>query len=491
VTRPDAKHRSKSAESGLPSDAAGASPSASGASHQLWGGRFVLGLADAADGLNRSLPVDHRLWPQDVHAARAWVLALGRAGVLEPKEEVALLAGLDRVGERLADGAAAGAPDEDVHTLVERLLYEEVGELAGKLNTGRSRNDQVATDLRLWTLQAIREVDREVAALGSALVEQAKHGLDLLLPGYTHGQRAQPVRWAYVLAAHAWPLTRDRERLADAAGRTSELPLGLGAVAGSGMPVDRPLLQRLLGFDRLSPNALDATGDRDFVAETLFALGLLATHCSRLAGELQTYASSEYGFVRLADSYSTGSSLLPQKRNPDVLELTRAKAARLLGDLSGLLALLKGLPAGYSKDLQEDKAFLFDAVDTLLLTLPALRGAIETLEPVPQRMEQALDASLRATDLADKLVQTGVPFREAHALIGRLVREAEAGAVEINEVSADVAEAIHPRLPGLIAALGSWEDSVEYRATAGGSARHTVVAQIAELEAAFQVVLKQ
>ncbi len=459
-----------------------------GTPHQLWGGRFALGLEEAADRLNRSLPVDHRLWPQDVRAARAWVLALGRAGVLEPDEQVALLAGLERVAERLADGAAAGAPDEDVHTLVERLLYEEVGELAGKLNTGRSRNDQVATDLRLWTLEAIRHVDHEVAALGRALVEQAKRGVDLLLPGYTHGQRAQPVRWGYVLVAHAWPLARDRARLADAARRAAELPLGLGALAGSGMPVDRRLLKQLLELERLSPNALDATGDRDFAAETLFALTLLATHCSRLAGELQTYASSEYGFVRLADGFSTGSSLLPQKRNPDVLELARAKAARLLGDLSGMLALLKGLPAGYSKDLQEDKAFLCDAVDTVLLTLPALRGAVETLEPVAQRMQGALDSSLLATDVADKLVESGVPFREAHGLVGRLVRAAEAAGVGITGVGSSVAKAVHPKLPGLLATLGSWEDSVERRATAGGSARAAVLAQIEELDAAFQVV---
>jgi len=292
-----------------------------------------------------------------------------------------------------------------------------------------------------------------------------------------------------VLMAHAWPLTRDRERLADAAGRTAELPLGLGAVAGSGMPVDRTVLQKLLGFDRLSPNALDATGDRDFVAETLFALALLATHCSRLAGELQAYASSEYGFVRLADGYSTGSSLLPQKRNPDVLELARGKAARLLGDLSAMLGLLKGLPAGYSKDLQEDKAILFDAVDTVLLTLPALRGAIETLEPVAGRMERALDQSLLATDLADKLVGAGVPFREAHTLVGRLVRAAEAAGVGIRDVGTDVAQGIHPKLPGFIATLGSWDDSVERRATAGGSARAAVQAQIEELATAFQVVL--
>src|SRR5438128_7533876 len=371
--------------------------------HQMWGGRFAFGPSEALDALNRSLPVDHRLWPQDVAASKAWVHALSRAGVLSPAEETQLLDGLDRVAERLADGAAAGAPDEDVHTLVERLLYEEVGAAAGKLHTGRSRNDQVATDLRLWTLDAVDQLDADLATLGRVLVEKAKEGVDVLLPGYTHGQRAQPVRWAYVLLAHAWPLVRDRQRLADARRRVAELPLGSGALAGSGFAVDRVLLKEALGFRSVSANALDATGDRDFVAEVLFALTLVGTHLSRLAAEIVLYTSAEFGFVRLSDDFSTGSSLLPQKRNPDIFELARAKSGRLLGDLVALLTTLKGLPAGYSKDLQEDKALLFDAFDTLGRVLPAVTGAVAALTVDAERMRGALDASLRATDPADLL----------------------------------------------------------------------------------------
>src|SRR5256886_2294256 len=268
----------------------------------------------------------------------------------------------------------------------------EVGAAAGKLQPGRSRNDQVATDLRLWTLEAIDQVDGDIAALGRALVARGLDGVDALLPGYTHGQRAQPVRWAYVLLAHAWPLVRDRQRLADARRRVAELPLGSGALAGSGFPVDRVLLKEALGFRAVCANALDATGDRDFVAEVLFALTLVGTHLSRLAAELVLYSSAEFGFVRLSDDFSTGSSLLPQKRNPDIFELARAKSGRLLGDLVALLTILKGLPAGYSKDLQEDKALLFDGFDTLALVLPAATGAITALSVDTERMRAALDA---------------------------------------------------------------------------------------------------
>lgn len=466
-------------------DAAAGATAAPGA-HQLWGGRFATGQPAAAlDQLNRSLPVDHRLWPQDLRVARAWVRALALAGVLEAAEEETLLAGLDRVAERLADGAAIGAPDEDVHTLVERLLYEEIGDLAGKLNTGRSRNDQVVTDLRLWLFEALEAVAREVRALGRTLTDRAADGVDLLLPGYTHGQRAQPVRWAYVLLAHAWPLARDLDRLREIRRRAAALPLGAGAVAGSGIAVDRVFLQEELGFRALAPNALDVTGDRDFVAEALFAVTLLGTHLSRLAGELITYASAEYGFVRLADDWCTGSSLLPQKRNPDVLELARAKAARALGDLTALLATLKGLPAGYAKDLQEDKAALFGAVDAVLLTLPAVRGAVGTLEPRADRMREALDASLFATDLADGLVRAGVPFREAHGQVGRAVRAAEENGVPLPELPAAVARGIHPALPGLLASLGDWEASIERRATPGGSSRVAVAAQLDDLREVF------
>jgi len=453
--------------------------------HQMWGGRFSVGPSEALDALNRSLPVDHRLWPQDVAASKAWVHALGRVGVLTTAEETQLLDGLDRVIERLADGAAVGAPDEDVHTLVERLLYAEVGAVAGKLHTGRSRNDQVATDLRLWTLDAIDHLDRDLAALGRALVSRAESGVELLLPGYTHGQRAQPVRWAYVLLAHAWPLVRDRQRLADARRRVAELPLGSGALAGSGFAVDRVLLKEALGFRSVSANALDTTGDRDFVAEVLFALTLVGTHLSRLAAELVLYTSAEFGFVRLADDFSTGSSLLPQKRNPDVFELTRAKSGRLLGDLVALLTTLKGLPAGYSKDLQEDKALLFDGFDTLALVLPAVTGAIATLTTDGGRMQAALDATLRATDLADFLVETGVPFRESHGLVGRLVREAERSGVSLDRVPHALAAGIHPALGAALAQLGTWDDSVESRATAGGASRGSVTEQLTALRAVF------
>ena len=452
----------------------------------MWGGRFALGPSEALDALNRSLPVDHRLWPQDVFASKAWVHALGRARVLSASEESQLLEGLDRVADKLADGAAVGAADEDVHTLVERLLYAEVGAVAGKLHTGRSRNDQVATDLRLWTLGAIDELDAAVAELGRTLVAKAKDGLDAILPGYTHGQRAQPVRWAYVLLAHAWPLVRDRQRLADARRRTAEMPLGSGALAGSGFPVDRLLLKEALGFRAISANALDATGDRDFVADVLFAIALVGTHLSRLGSEFITYASGEFGFVTLADSFSTGSSLMPQKRNPDVFELARGKSGRMLGDLVALLTTLKGIPAGYQKDLQEDKALLFDACDTLGTVLPAVTGAIDTLTVNAERMAAALDPAMWATDLADRLVEAGVPFRESHGLVGRLVRAAEQSGVTLDKVSTQIAAEIHPALGPALAQLGSWEQSVESRATPGGASRASVELQIEELSRSFQ-----
>ncbi len=446
--------------------------------HHLWGGRFQVETDAALVKLNESLSVDFRLWPYDIRSAKAWVSAIALAGVLDAAEEEQLSAGLDRVATRLERGDGDTATDEDVHTLVERLLYEEVGELAGKLNTGRSRNDQVSTDLRLWCLDAASAVDYELRALGNVLVSQAKRGVDVVLPGYTHGQRAQPVRWAYVLLAHAWPLARDLGRLADAARRLAESPLGLGALAGSDVPVDRDYLKEQLDFERLSRNGLDATGARDFVAEFLFVLGMVATHVSRLAGELFTYSSAEYGFVRLSDAYCTGSSLLPQKRNPDVLELARAKSSRILGDLVGMLTLVRGLPAGYSKDLQEDKSLLFDAVDTTLLTLPAIRGAVAEMTPVTDRMEMALDQTLLATDLADQLVATGIPFRDAHRLVGNLVRTAESLSVPLTAVPTETASTVHPELPRLIGSLGTWWDSVERRVTAGGSSRASVEGQI-------------
>ena len=451
----------------------------------MWGGRFRTPPDEALAALNDSLPVDRRLWMQDIRGSKAWVTALHEASVLDADERTALHDGLDRVGERLAGGGEVDATDEDIHTLVERLLYEEVGDVAGKLHTGRSRNDQVVTDLRLWCLDAIDALDEQIAALGAALVGQGRSGIDLLLPGYTHGQQAQPVRWAYVMAAHAWPLVRDRERLGELARRVAVLPLGSGALAGSAVAVNRERLGELLGFGSISQNALDATGDRDFVAEMLFGATLLATHVSRLGGELVTYSSTEYGFVRLSDAFSTGSSLLPQKRNPDVFELARAKAARMLGDLVAMLGTMRALPAGYSKDLQEDKTLLFDAVDTMLVTLPAVRGAVATMEPVPDRMRSVLRETLLATDIADELVNAGIPFREAHGLTGRLVRQAETLGVRLREVPSDRAKQIHEGLPGILERLGSFEDSVERRRTVGGTSRASVEAQLDALDSLF------
>ncbi len=451
----------------------------------MWGGRFRTPPDQALAALNDSLPIDRRLWMQDIRGSKAWVTALHEASVLNPDERTALHDGLDRVGERLADGGEIDATDEDIHTLVERLLYEEVGDVAGKLHTGRSRNDQAVTDLRLWCLDAIEALDEQIAALGTALVGQGRGGVDMLLPGYTHGQQAQPVRWAHVMAAHAWPLVRDRERLEEIAQRVAVLPLGSGALAGSGVAVNRDLLCELLGFRTISQNALDATGDRDFVAEMIFAATLLATHVSRLGGELVTYSSTEYGFVRLSDAFSTGSSLLPQKRNPDVFELARAKAARTLGNLVAMLGTMRALPAGYSKDLQEDKTLLFDAVDTMLVTLPAVRGAVATMEPVPDRMRSVLRETLLATDIADELAIAGIPFREAHGLTGQLVREAETLGVQLREVPSDRAKQIHEMLPGILGRLGSFEDSVERRRTVGGTSKASVDAQLDALETLF------
>src|SRR2546426_1580540 len=451
--------------------------------HQMWGGRFVLGPSEALDALNRSLPVDHRLWPQDVAASKAWVHALCRAGVVTAHEETQLLGGLDRVADQLADGAAVGAPDEDVHTLVERLLYNEVGGLAGKLHTGRSRNDQVATDLRLWTLDAIDHLDAGVAALGKTLVGKAKEAMDRTLPGSTPGQRAQPGRWAYVLVAHAWPLVRDRQRLADARRRTAELPLGSGALAGSGFPVDRVLLKEALGFRVVSPNALDATGDRDFVADVLFAIALIGTHLSRLGAELITYASGEFGFVTLADDFSTGSSLLPQKRNPDVFELARGKAGRLIGNAQRLAIVMKGLPSGYQKDLQEDKEAVFDTADTLSSLLAALAPAVAALEPNPERMQQSLSTDLLAVELADALVEQGVTFREAHESVARLWAAAERAGVDPVALPEKERLAISPHFTSARLAALTPEAAIARRDHGAGTGPRAVAHQLAQAEA--------
>jgi argininosuccinate lyase len=387
--------------------------------HQLWGGRFASSPAPELDELNRSLPVDARLWAEDIEASRAWVQALAGAAVLTAAEAAELDAGLARVADRLEAGAAQDAPDEDIHTLVERLLYEEVGEVAGKLHTGRSRNDQVATDTRLYALRSGTRLDADLRGLQQALVRQAAATIDLVIPAYTHVRRAQPIRVAHWLLAHFWAFERDRQRLADALERVAVLPLGSGAIAGCGFPVDRAQLRKTLGFRDISANSVDAVGDRDWMCEIVFVAALIGAHLSRLAEDLILYSSDEFGYVRLPEAYTTGSSLLPQKRNPDGLELARGKAARLAGDVAAALSLLKGLPSGYQKDLQEDKALLFGALDALAALLPATRETIYGLEFDLDALDHASsDVTLLATDLADALVRRGVPFREAHKAVG-------------------------------------------------------------------------
>jgi argininosuccinate lyase len=455
------------------------------ASHVMWGGRFAEPMDPRLDRLNRSLPVDRRVWREDLATNRAWVRALAGCAALTAAERESLLAGLDRVERALESGAAEAAADEDVHSLIERLLGETIGSVAGKLHTGRSRNDQMATDLRLWTLGALARLDAALSALGRALIGQAERGLDLLMPAYTHTQRAQPVRFAHWLLSHAWPLARDRARLADARRRTAVLPLGSGAIAGTGFAVDRSALAAELGFAAVSANSMDAVGDRDFAIEAVFAASLAGVHLSRLAEDLVLFSSAEFGFVKLAEPFTTGSSLMPQKRNPDSLELARGAAGHLIGRLVGLLTTLKAMPTGYQKDLQENNAALFEALDRTEHAAELMAGVVATLTPDAGRMAAGLDASVLATDLADLLVASGKAFREAHALVGALVRRAEQLGVPLDRISAAEAAKLDPDLPTRLAALGGPAAAVERRGVPGGTARAAVVAQLEAARAAF------
>jgi argininosuccinate lyase len=448
----------------------------------LWGGRFEGAPAAEMDRLNRSLPVDHRLWREDVAGSAAWAAELGAARVLPAAEAADLVAGLERVGSRLegwGPGDWAAAPDEDIHTLVERLLFEEVGESAGRLATGRSRNDQVSTATRLWALGAVSSLDGCLAGLQAALADQAAVHVETVMPGYTHLQRAQPVSAAHWLLSHVWPLFRDRERLAEAARRTGVLPLGSGAVAGCPFPVDRERLARALGFHGVSENSMDAVADRDFVAELLFAMALVGAHLSRLAEDVLVFASSEFGFLRLSDRYATGSSLMPQKKNPDAMELARGKTGRLVGELVAWLTTLKGLPSGYNKDLQEDKTSLFAAFDTLDAVLPAVTGTVRELTVDAAACAAAVDTAMLATDLADALVERGVPFRTAHEQVGRLVRLAETRACPLDALPPAVVAEVVPVAGGLdLAAILDVGASLARRAGPGGTAPAAVREQL-------------
>ncbi|HZQ26921.1 MAG TPA: argininosuccinate lyase [Acidimicrobiales bacterium] len=402
----------------------------------LWSGRFGDGPSDELMAFTVSLPFDRRLAGDDLAGSRAHVRGLGRGGVLTPDEVGILLATLDHVAEELADGTFKFQPgDEDVHTAIERRVTEIAGLVGAKLHTGRSRNDQVATALRLFTKRELAETARRVLALQRVLQDRAVTSGDIYLPGYTHLQRAQPVLLAHHLLAHGWALARDVDRLARTIERMDVSPLGAGALAGSSLPLDPDAVADDLGFAARFENSLDAVSDRDFVAEALFDLALLGVHLSRIGEEVVLWSSEEFGFVRLDDAYATGSSMLPQKKNPDIAELARGKAGRLIGHLTGVLAMLKGLPLSYNRDLQEDKEPLFDAIDQVQLALAALGGLLATATFDAPRMQAAADAEASsAVDLAEWLVARGMPFREAHTVVGGLVRDSIERHVPLSEL---------------------------------------------------------
>lgn len=450
----------------------------------LWGGRFAEPTDDDLRALNDSLGFDKRLYAQDIAGSIAYARAIGDAGVITPLEAEILVDGLLKIRAEFEQGSFEfQLGDEDIHTAVERRLTELVGPVGGKLHTGRSRNDQVATDFRLWLMQATTQLEARLSALQYALINQAEQHVHTLLPGYTHLQPAQPITAAHWLMSFFWMLARDRARLVDARQRAAVMPLGAGALSGTPFNIDRVFLAQELGFAAPSQNSLDAVSDRDFVAEGLFVLALLGTHLSRLAEDLIIYSSPAYGFITLHDRYSTGSSLMPQKRNPDPMELARGKAGRLIGNLTGLLTTLKGLPSSYNKDLQEDKEAVFDSVDTLLLLLPVITAVINTLQMNVDKMRAALSEEMLATDLADYLVIKGLPFREAHHVVGLAVRMAVAQGGNLSALPLDRLRTLSPLFNDDVAQVFDFDAAVARRRVLGGTAPEAVAGQIEQAKA--------
>jgi argininosuccinate lyase len=446
---------------------------------QLWTGRLDGALDGKAAALNSSLSVDRRLAVQDVRGSIAWANGLARAGVLTAGEAQELKRGLEQVARELADGSFPFAEtDEDIHTAVERRLGELVGETAGKLHTGRSRNDQVATDFRMWVMEETDRAAADLRGVQKALVDRAERDFGIVMPGYTHTQRAQPVQLAHWWLAHFWALERDHARLLDVKRHAAVCPLGSGALAGTSFPVDREALAKDLGFESVSPNSIDAVSDRDFAVEFLFCTALIGVHISRLADALILFCSSEFGFIELSDSFSTGSSLMPQKKNPDMLELARGKSGRWIGLLTGLLATLKGLPSAYDKDLQEDKPPVFEAADALGTVLPVLEGLINSLTVNGGRMAEAVDDGMLAVDLAEYLVRKGVPFRTAHSAAGKAVRRALELGVPLSRMEWKEFHGIHASFERDLTEVFNVERAQARRASEGGTAPEAVKKQI-------------
>ncbi|MEW6502656.1 MAG: argininosuccinate lyase [Chloroflexota bacterium] len=448
---------------------------------KLWGGRFSSQTDILAAQLNASIAFDWRLAPFDVRASSIWAEELAEIGLLSSEEHQQIQRGLEQISSEIQDQSFQIKPDdEDVHTAIERRLFELIGEPAGKLHTGRSRNDQVMTDFLLWLREAGGILENALREVQQALIDRAETDLGLMIPGYTHLQRAQPILLSHWWLSHFYPLQRDRQYLAFLLKQANLCPLGSSALAGCPYPINRFRLAQKLGFDAPIPNSIDAVSSRDAAASFLFLASLVSVHLSRLAEALILFSTTEFGFVELPDAYTTGSSIMPQKKNPDMLELTRAKAGTTIGKLTGFLSVLKNLPSAYDKDLQEDKPAVFSTFDSLSLILPVISGILRSLVVNPSKLSAGLDSTLLATEIADFLVLQGIPFRKAHHLVGELVKECANQGITLLQVSAERLAKIHERLPGQLNRLLDPHLAVERRSQFGGTSSESVKTQIVQ-----------
>lgn len=450
---------------------------------KLWGGRFTGKTDPLMEKFNESLPVDKRMWAEDILGSQAYAKALAKAGILTEEEAVAIVEGLDTVASEWGGGTFVIKPgDEDIHTANERRLTELIGPAGGKLHTGRSRNDQVATDTRLWLFNELQVVRKALRELIRVACDRAEAEADVLMPGFTHLQNAQPVRWGHWLMAHCASWQRDDMRLGDLLPRVATLPLGSGALAGNPFLVDRQFIARELGFiGGVCPNSMDAVSDRDFVAETVFFAALHLVHLSRWAEDLIIYSSGAFGFVQCSDAYATGSSLMPQKKNPDALELIRGKAGKMQGNLMGVMAVLKGTPTTYNKDFQECWDLMFDAVDSLHDSTRIATGVLSTLSIKPDKMMKGLSAEMLATDLAEYLVRKNVPFRETHHISGAAVKMAEDRGCSLSDLSPADLRTIHPLFEDDVAEVWNFSRSADARDTEGGASKRSLIEQVAKM----------
>jgi argininosuccinate lyase len=446
---------------------------------KLWGGRFSKGVTSEMEKFNSSISYDKRMWRADIDGSIAYAKAIRKCGIITEDELNAMIEGLETVRSEWLDGKFVLLPsDEDIHTANERRLTELKGEVGKKLHTGRSRNDQVATDTRLWLRDEIKALLKILRDTIQTFVARAKSDQSVIMPGYTHMQQAQPIRWSHWLLSYASMLQRDYERLSETFKRTNVLPLGSGALAGNPFDIDREYIAELLGFDAITTNSLDGTSDRDFVSEFLFWSSMTCTHLSRFAEDLIIYSTKEFSFIVLADEYSTGSSLMPQKKNPDSLELIRGKCGRLIGHLTGMMCTIKGLPMTYNKDLQEDKEPLFDAVETISGVINIAHGVVATLKVNPERMLASLSPEMLATDIAYYLVRRGVPFREAHHVSGECVCLAESKGLALDKLSVADFLSISASFQPDIVHIFDYEKSIEQYSAHGGTGSASINWQI-------------